>query len=97
MMPKKKIVVMGIILIIVKMTNAIVGKVRSKTGDDVITESEADNIIDNSAFLVKTIGEIMNVKKGNLKDAVEFSSMLMENLFKDKDSPFDHKDIITPN
>jgi len=96
-MPKKKIVVMGIVLIIVKMTNAIVGKVRMKTGDDVITESEADNIIDNSAFLVKTIGEIMNVKKGNLKDAVEFSSMLMENLFKDKDIPFDHKDFITPN
>tara|TARA_R100000687_G_scaffold65209_2_gene53571 strand:- start:164 stop:457 length:294 start_codon:yes stop_codon:yes gene_type:complete len=97
MMPKKKIIVMGIVLIIVKMTNAIVGKVRSKTGNDVITESEADNIIDNSAFLVKTIGEIMNVKKGNLKDAVEFSSMLMENLFKDKDTPFDHKDFITPN
>ena len=96
-MPKKKIIVMGIVLIIVKMTNAIVGKVRMKTGNDVITESEADNIIDNSAFLVKTIGEIMNVKKGNLKDAVEFSSMLMENLFKDKDTPFDHKDFITPN
>jgi len=96
-MPKRKIIVMGIVLIIVKMTNAIVGKVRSKTGNDVITESEADNIIDNSAFLVKTIGEIMNVKKGNLKDAVEFSSMLMENLFKDKDTPFDHKDFITPN
>ena len=96
-MPKRKIIVMGIVLIIVKMTNAIVGKVRMKTGDDVITESEADNIIDNSAFLVKTIGEIMNVKKGNLKDAVEFSSMLMENLFKDKDTPFDHKDFITPN
>ena len=96
-MPKRKIIVMGIVLIIVKMTNAIVGKVRMKTVDDVITESEADNIIDNSAFLVKTIGEIMNVKKGNLKDAVEFSSMLMENLFKDKDTPFDHKDFITPN
>ena len=60
-MPKKKIVVMGIVLIIVKMTNAIVGKVRMKTGNDVITESEADNIIDNSEILKK-------VKKQFIKD-----------------------------
>ena len=96
-MPKKKIVVMGIILIIVKMTNAIVGKVRMKTGDDVITESEADNIIDNSAFLVKTIGEIMNVKRGDLKKAVEFSEMMTKGLSDNIVKPFDHKDIITPN
>tara|TARA_R100001480_G_scaffold154492_1_gene159862 strand:- start:1390 stop:1683 length:294 start_codon:yes stop_codon:yes gene_type:complete len=97
MMPKRKVMVMGLVLLIVRMLNGIAGKVRSKTGNDIITESESENIIDNSAFLVKTIGEIMNVKKGNLKDAVEFSSMLMENLFKDKDTPFDHKDFITPN
>ena len=96
-MPKKKIVVMGIVLIIVKMTNAIVGKVRMKTGDDVITESEADNIIDNSAFLVKTIGEIMNVKRGDLKKAVEFSEMMTKGLSDNIVKPFDHKDIITPN
>ena len=96
-MPKKKIIVMGIVLIIVKMTNAIVGKVRSKTGNDVITESEADNIIDNSAFLVKTIGEIMNVKRGDLKKAVEFSEMMTKGLSDNIVKPFDHKDIITPN
>jgi len=96
-MPKKKIIVMGIVLIIVKMTNAIVGKVRSKTGNDVITESEADNIIDNSAFLVKTIGEIMNVKRGDLKKAVEFSEIMTKGLSDNIVKPFDHKDIITPN
>ena len=96
-MPKRKIMVMGLVLLIVRMLNGIAGKVRSKTGNDIITESEAENIIDNSAFLVKTIGEIMNVKRGDLKKAVEFSEIMTKGLSDNIVKPFDHKDIITPN